>query len=55
MIEPMSLASVVAGCDGLIIEVHDKPDESLCDKNQAINVETLQTIIDKVKKLQGDE
>ena len=55
MIEPMSLASVVAGCDGLIIEVHDKPDESLCDKNLSINVETLQAIIDKVKKLQGDE
>ena len=54
MIEPMSLASVIAGCDGLIIEVHDKPDESLCDKNQAINIEALQKIMDKVKKLQGE-
>lgn len=36
MIEPMSLAVVAAGCDGLIIEVHDQPNQSLCDKDQAI-------------------
>ena len=51
MIEPMSLASVTAGCDGLMIEVHDKPDESLCDKNQAISIEELTIIINKIKKL----
>ena len=51
MIEPMSLASVVAGSDGLIIEVHDKPEEALCDKNQAININELKRIIDKIKKI----
>lgn len=51
MIEPMSLASVVAGCDGLIIEVHDKPEESLCDKEQAIDIKTLKNIINKIQKL----
>ena len=48
MIEPMSLASVAAGCDGLIIEVHDKPEESICDKEQAINIEELKNIIEKI-------
>ena len=49
MIEPMSLAAAVSGCDGLIIEVHNKPDESLCDKAQAIDVPTLKGIIDKLE------
>ena len=40
-----------AGADGLMIEVHDKPDESLCDKNQAISIEELTIIINKIKKL----
>ena len=51
MIEPMSLSSVVAGCDGLIIEVHDHPSQSLCDKEQAIDIETLKKIIKKIKVL----
>lgn len=51
MIEPMSLAAVAAGCDGLIIEVHDQPSQSLCDKDQAIDVETLKRIIDKIERL----
>ena len=51
MIEPMSLASVVAGCDGLMIEVHDRPDESKCDKDQAIDIIALKNIIKKIKLL----
>lgn len=51
MIEPMSLASVVAGCDGLIIEVHDKPEKSMCDKEQAIDIDELKSIINKIDKL----
>lgn len=44
-----SLAAVMSGCDGLIIEVHDKIEEALSDKNQAITIEDLKQIIDKVK------
>ena len=51
MIKPMSLASVVAGCDGLIIEVHDRIDEALCDKNQAITIEELESILNDIKKI----
>ena len=36
MIEPMSLAAVVAGCDGLIIEVHYDPDRAVCDGAQSL-------------------
>jgi len=51
MIEPMSLASVISGCDGLIIEVHDKINEALCDKEQAININELKKIIEKIDEI----
>lgn len=45
IVESMSKASLIAGADGLIIEVHTKPDESLCDSKQTIDLNTLKEII----------
>ena len=36
LIMPMSLAAVASGADGLIVEVHDKPEDALSDKDQAL-------------------
>ena len=36
LIEPMSMAAVASGADGLIIEVHRNPMEALSDKDQAL-------------------
>jgi 3-deoxy-7-phosphoheptulonate synthase len=33
---PHSLAGIGAGADGLIVDVHDKPEEALCDGPQAL-------------------
>jgi 3-deoxy-7-phosphoheptulonate synthase len=33
---PHSLAGIGAGADGLIVDVHDKPEEALCDGAQAL-------------------
>ena len=46
MVESMSRASLAAGCDGLIIEVHTNPDESLCDSEQTIDIDTLKRIVE---------
>ena len=46
MVEAMSKASLAAGCDGLIIEVHTDPDKSLCDSEQTIDIETLKRIVE---------
>ena len=35
-VEPMSRASIAAGCDGLIIEVHHNPDCAMCDGAQSL-------------------
>ena len=51
MIEPMSLASVAAGANGLMIEVHDRPIEAMLDKEQAIDIEQFKRINEQVKTL----
>lgn len=51
MIKSMSLSSITAGCDGLIIEVHDKPEESVSDKKQAITPKELESIMEDINKI----
>jgi 3-deoxy-7-phosphoheptulonate synthase len=36
LIEPMSLAAMTAGADGIIVEVHYDPNKAICDKDQAM-------------------
>ena len=40
----MSKAALAAGADGLIIECHPEPDNSISDPAQAINYKTLKNI-----------
>jgi len=49
LIESMSLAAIMAGCDGLEIEVHDRPDEALSDNEQQIHPNDLSRIIKKIE------
>ncbi len=53
LIEPLSLAAVAAGSDGLIIEVHDKPDEALCDANQALKPDKFEAIVKKAMSVKA--
>ena len=50
-VAPMSLASVAAGCDGLMLEVHNKPDCALCDGAQSLYPEQFNELYQKLKKL----
>lgn len=45
MVESMSKASLIAGADGLLIETHFSPEESMCDAEQTINFDTLDKIL----------
>ena len=47
----MSLAAVAAGADGLIIEVHDHPDQAWSDGAQSLKPEKFQELIRKCKKV----
>ncbi|MHB0978486.1 MAG: 3-deoxy-7-phosphoheptulonate synthase [Thermoleophilia bacterium] len=37
LVEPLSLAALAAGADGLIIEAHPVPEAALCDGGQSLN------------------
>lgn len=52
-VPPMSLAATAAGCDGLLIEVHDKPESALCDGAQAITPAILADLISKTKAIRS--
>jgi 3-deoxy-7-phosphoheptulonate synthase len=49
LIEPMCLASVMAGCDGLMIEVHEDPDKAVSDGHQSITPKQFKDIMEKVE------
>jgi 3-deoxy-7-phosphoheptulonate synthase len=38
-VKPMSLAAAAAGADGIIVEVHNEPEEAICDGPQAVPTE----------------
>ncbi|GAB1457025.1 hypothetical protein MASR2M48_23330 [Spirochaetota bacterium] len=49
LIEPMSLAAVAAGVDGLEIEVHIDPASALSDKDQQLSPEAFARIMRKLE------
>ena len=36
LVPPMCLAAIAAGADGLLVEVHDNPEDALCDGSQSL-------------------
>ena len=58
LVPSMSKAAIAAGADGLLIEVHSKPEEALCDGPQAMLPEKfakLMTELRRVAKAVGRE
>jgi len=53
LVEPMSLAAVAAGADGLLIEVHDHPEKALCDGQQSITPALFDKLMRKVVKVRA--
>jgi 3-deoxy-7-phosphoheptulonate synthase len=51
LIGPMSMAAVAAGADGLIIEVHYKPEAALCDADQALTPAMFTDIMARLRPL----
>ena len=51
MIKPVSLASIAAGADGLIIEVHPNPARALSDGPQSLTPENYRNLMASVQKL----
>jgi 3-deoxy-7-phosphoheptulonate synthase len=47
----MSRASVAAGADGLMVEVHPEPEKALCDGAQSLTVEKFTALVNDLDKL----
>jgi len=51
MVEPLAMAAIAVGADGLMIEVHNDPKNALCDGNQSITPENFRHLMDRIKDL----
>jgi 3-deoxy-7-phosphoheptulonate synthase len=51
MVSPLARAGVAVGADGLIIEVHPRPEEALCDGAQALTPEQYLELFDQTKRI----
>ena len=51
LVEPMSMAAVAAGADGLLIEVHNDPLHALCDGAQSLTPQQFDSLVKKVNKI----
>lgn len=51
LIESMSLCSILAGCDGLMVEVHPDPDRALSDGDQSLTPEMFNDVMRKIRKV----
>lgn len=51
LVEPMSLAAVGAGADGIMVEVHQNPSEALSDGPQSLTPENFAKMVVKIKNM----
>ena len=51
LVPPMALASVAAGADGLLMEMHPNPDKALSDGAQSLYPEQLTKLVEQLRKL----
>jgi 3-deoxy-7-phosphoheptulonate synthase len=49
LVLPMSLAAAAAGADGIIVEVHPRPDEAICDGPQQLVADEFAGYAERVK------
>ena len=61
LVKPMALAAVAAGADGVMVEVHPRPDEALSDGDQSLRLDefgalmkALTPVHAQVRDLRGD-
>lgn len=50
MVEPLTMAAIAAGADGVMIEVHNDPERALCDGKQSLTPEAFDRLMEKVRK-----
>ena len=49
LVMPLSLAAAAAGADGLLVEVHPRPDDAICDGRQSLQTAELPGYVERVR------
>ena len=50
-VEPLALAAIAAGADGIMIEVHSNPKQALSDKEQALTIKEYNELTEKIERI----
>jgi len=53
LVGPMARAAVAAGADGLLIEVHQRPEEALSDGSQSLKPQRFISLVDELRAIAG--
>ncbi|MDO9339149.1 MAG: hypothetical protein Q7T72_01315, partial [Bacteroidales bacterium] len=51
MVPAMAKAAIAVGADGLIMEVHYKPEEAICDGHQSLDLNEFALLMTDLKKI----
>ena len=51
LVPSMAKASIAAGADGLLMEVHFRPEEALCDGSQSLYPEEFEILMEDLRKI----
>lgn len=52
-VAPLALASMVAGANGLMVEIHPDPSKALSDSQQAMSFEAFENLLQDIRKLES--
>lgn len=50
-VEPIALAAIIAGADGVIYETHEKPEEAFSDGQQTLDFDESTSLIQRMRKV----
>jgi 3-deoxy-7-phosphoheptulonate synthase len=53
LVVPMGLAAIAAGADGLMVEMHPRPDASVSDAEQTIGPDELRLLVDQARAVRS--
>ncbi len=51
LVPPLCMAALAAGADGVMVEMHPRPKEALCDGSQSLTVEGFRAMMDELRSL----
>jgi len=53
LVQPLARAALAAGADGVMIEVHNRPEQALCDGKQSVRPDEFARIMDELRDMAG--